>query len=93
METQLKLIVLVLLIFWMDCALLRLLEVIKRVDVITVNDEEARQLSPNIILLLRQQLKSRNGSLNYVVVKKRENIVACVSHGQQSIFLLQLYTT
>jgi sugar/nucleoside kinase (ribokinase family) len=31
--------------FWMDCALPELLEVIKRVDVITINDEEARQLS------------------------------------------------
>jgi sugar/nucleoside kinase (ribokinase family) len=29
----------------MDCALPELLEVIKRVDVITINDEEARQLS------------------------------------------------
>jgi hypothetical protein len=30
--------------FWMDCALPELLDVIKRVDVITINDEEARQL-------------------------------------------------
>jgi sugar/nucleoside kinase (ribokinase family) len=29
----------------MDCALPELMEVIKRVDVITINDEEARQLS------------------------------------------------
>jgi hypothetical protein len=35
--------------FWMDCALPRLLEVIKRVDVITINDEEARQLLENIL--------------------------------------------
>jgi hypothetical protein len=32
----------------MDCALPEL-EVIKRVDVITINDEEARQLSENIL--------------------------------------------
>jgi delta-aminolevulinic acid dehydratase/porphobilinogen synthase len=29
----------------MDCALPELMDVIKRVDVITINDEEARQLS------------------------------------------------
>jgi hypothetical protein len=34
--------------FWMDCALPELLEVM-RVDVITINDEEARQLSENIL--------------------------------------------
>jgi hypothetical protein len=33
----------------MDCALPELLEVIKRVDVITINDEEARQLLENIL--------------------------------------------
>ena len=31
--------------FWMDCALDDLLNVIKNVDVITINDEEARQLT------------------------------------------------
>jgi delta-aminolevulinic acid dehydratase/porphobilinogen synthase len=43
METK-KLVVLDTMNFWMDCALPELLEVIKRVDV-TINDEEARQLS------------------------------------------------
>ena len=31
--------------FWMDCALEELIQVIAKVDVITINDEEARQLS------------------------------------------------
>src|SRR5690606_24456643 len=37
-----KLIVLDTMNFWMDCALPELKEVLKRVDVITINDEEAR---------------------------------------------------
>jgi hypothetical protein len=36
--------------FWMDCALPELLEVIKRVDVITINDEEDNFLE-NILWL------------------------------------------
>ena len=40
-----KLVVLDTMNFWMDCALPELHEVMKRVDVITINDEEARQLS------------------------------------------------
>ena len=45
LETKPKLIVLDTMNFWMDCALEDLLNTIKRVDVITINDEEARQLS------------------------------------------------
>ena len=40
-----KLVVLDTMNFWMDCALPELLEVMKRIDVITINDEEARQLT------------------------------------------------
>jgi hypothetical protein len=39
METQPKLVVLDTMNFWMDCALPELMDVIKRVDVITINDE------------------------------------------------------
>ena len=42
MEKKPKLVVLDTMNFWMDCALPELLEVIQRVDVITINDEEAR---------------------------------------------------
>ena len=45
MTSKPKLVVLDTMNFWMDCALPELLDVIKRVDVITINDEEARQLS------------------------------------------------
>jgi sugar/nucleoside kinase (ribokinase family) len=47
-----KLVVLDTMNFWMDCALPELLDVIKRVDVITINDEEARQLSGEYSLVL-----------------------------------------
>jgi sugar/nucleoside kinase (ribokinase family) len=46
-----------------------LLDVMKRVDVITINDEEARQLSENT-LLLRLQPNSVYGT-KYVVIKRR----------------------
>jgi len=39
--------------FWMDIALERLLEVIAKVDVLTINDEEARQLSGEYSLVRR----------------------------------------
>ena len=45
MTVKPKLVVLDTMNFWMDIALNDLLDVIKRVDVITINDEEARQLS------------------------------------------------
>lgn len=45
MEERPKLVVLDTMNFWMDIALERLMEVIAKVDVLTINDEEARQLS------------------------------------------------
>ncbi len=45
METRPKLIVLDTMNFWMDIALDDLKKVISRIDVLTINDEEARQLS------------------------------------------------
>lgn len=58
MEKKPKLVVLDTMNFWMDCALPELLDVIKRVDVITINDEEARQLSGEYSLV-KVTLKSR----------------------------------
>lgn len=45
LEVKPKLVVLDTMNFWMDIALEPLKEVLKRVDVLTINDEEARQLS------------------------------------------------
>ncbi|KAF2518325.1 sugar kinase [Flavobacterium salilacus subsp. salilacus] len=72
MEKQPKLIVLDTMNFWMNCALPELLEVIKRVDVITINDEEARQLSGEYSLV-KAAAKIRQMGPEYVVIKKGEH--------------------
>ncbi|ESU24320.1 carbohydrate kinase [Flavobacterium enshiense DK69] len=72
METQPKLVVLDTMNFWMDCALPELLDVIKRVDVITINDEEARQLSGEYSLV-KAAAKIHEMGPKYVVIKKGEH--------------------
>ena len=67
-----KLVVLDTMNFWMDCALPELLEVIKRVDVITINDEEARQLSGEYSLV-KAAAKIHTMGPKYVVIKKGEH--------------------
>jgi sugar/nucleoside kinase (ribokinase family) len=69
---QPKLIVLDTMNFWMDCALPELLAVIKRVDVITINDEEARQLSGEYSLV-KAAAKIHQLGPKYVVIKKGEH--------------------
>jgi sugar/nucleoside kinase (ribokinase family) len=69
---QPKLIVLDTMNFWMDCALPELLQVIKRVDVITINDEEARQLSGEYSLV-KAAAKIHALGPKYVVIKKGEH--------------------
>ena len=72
MTTKPKLVVLDTMNFWMDCALPELLVVIKRVDVITINDEEARQLSGEYSLV-KAAAKIQTMGPNYVVIKKGEH--------------------
>jgi len=72
MEKQPKLVVLDTMNFWMDCALPELLDVIKRVDVITINDEEARQLSGEYSLV-KAAAKIQTMGPKYVVIKKGEH--------------------
>jgi len=67
-----KLVVLDTMNFWMDCALPELYEVMKRVDVITINDEEARQLSGEYALV-RAAAKIHKMGPKYVVIKKGEH--------------------
>ncbi len=67
-----KLVVLDTMNFWMDCALPDLLDVIKRVDVITINDEEARQLSGEYSLV-KAAAKIHTMGPKYVVIKKGEH--------------------
>jgi len=72
METKPKLVVLDTMNFWMDCALPELLEIIKRVDVITINDEEARQLSGEYSLV-KAAAKIHAMGPKYIVIKKGEH--------------------
>jgi sugar/nucleoside kinase (ribokinase family) len=72
MTVKPKLVVLDTMNFWMDCALPELMDVIKRVDVITINDEEARQLSGEYSLVKAAQKIHAMGP-KYVVIKKGEH--------------------
>ncbi|QLG45479.1 PfkB family carbohydrate kinase [Costertonia aggregata] len=72
METKPKLIVLDTMNFWMDNALPELLEVIQHIDVITINDEEARQLTGEYSLVKAAQ-KIHTMGPEYVVIKKGEH--------------------
>ena len=58
--------------FWMDCALKELMQVIAKVDVITINDEEARQLSGEYSLVVAAQKIMEMGP-KFVVIKKGEH--------------------
>ena len=79
-----KLVVLDTMNFWMDIALTELKEVIKKVDVITINDEEARQLSGEYSLLVAAEKIQAMGP-KYVVIKKGEH-GALLFHSDQVFF-------
>jgi sugar/nucleoside kinase (ribokinase family) len=84
MESQPKLVVLDTMNFWMDCALPELLDVIKRIDVITINDEEARQLSGEYSLV-KAAAKIQAMGPKYVVIKKGEH-GALLFHNKEVFF-------
>lgn len=84
MEITPKLVVLDTMNFWMDCALPELLDVIKRVDVITINDEEARQLSGEYSLV-KGAAKIHTLGPKYVVIKKGEH-GALLFHNNEVFF-------
>ncbi|MDR7369672.1 PfkB family carbohydrate kinase [Flavobacterium aquidurense] len=84
MEKKPKLVVLDTMNFWMDCALPELLDVIKRVDVITINDEEARQLSGEYSLV-RAANRIQEMGPKYVVIKKGEH-GALLFHNREVFF-------
>lgn len=84
MDKKPKLVVLDTMNFWMDCALPELLDVIKRVDVITINDEEARQLSGEYSLV-KAAAKIHTMGPKYVVIKKGEH-GALLFHGKEIFY-------
>jgi len=72
MHQRPKLVILDTMNFWMDNALSDLKEVISKVDVITINDEEARQLTGEYSLLVAARKINEMGP-KYVVIKKGEH--------------------
>lgn len=58
--------------FWMDSALEELKQVLKRIDVLIINDEEARQLSGTYSLVKAAQI-IRDMGPHYLVIKKGEH--------------------
>lgn len=67
--------------FWMDNSLDDLKKVIARVDVITINDEEARQLSGEYSLVKAARVIEKMGP-KYVVIKKGEHGALLFHQGQ-----------
>jgi len=76
-----KLVVLDTMNFWMDIALNDLHEVLKRVDVITINDEEARQLSGEYSLVNAAKTIHKMGPKT-VVIKKGEHGALLFNEGK-----------
>ena len=72
LKTRPKLVVLDTMNFWMDIALNDLKELLKRVDVLTINDEEARQLSGEYSLVKASQKILAMGP-KYLIIKKGEH--------------------
>lgn len=79
-----KLVMLDTMNFWMDIAMPDLLEVLKRVDVLTVNDEEARQLTGEYSLV-KAARKILDMGPQYLIIKKGEN-GALLFHGHKLFF-------
>lgn len=81
MANRPKLVVLDTMNFWMDIALDDLHTVLKRVDVITINDEEARQLSGEYSLVNAAKKIHEMGP-KYVVIKKGEHGALLFNEGK-----------
>jgi len=79
-----KLVVLDTMNFWMDNAWDELMEVIKKIDVITINDEEARQLSGQYSLVKAAKRIYEMGP-KYVIIKKGEH-GALLFHDEKIFF-------
>jgi len=72
MESKPKLIALDTMNFWMDIAMEPLKEVLKRIDVLVINDEEARQLSGELSLL-KAAAKIVEMGPRILIIKKGEH--------------------
>lgn len=79
-----KLVVMDTMNFWMDIALDDLKQTLKMVDVLTINDEEARQLSGEHSLLKAARVIRAMGP-KYLIIKKGEH-GALLFHGENLFF-------
>lgn len=84
MNSRPNLIILDTMNYWMDNTLEELLQVIKMVDVITINDEEARQLTGEYSLVIAAH-KIMNMGPKFVVIKKGEH-GALLFHKEEVFF-------
>lgn len=83
MQKRPKLIVLDTMNFWMDNCLEDLMEALKNVDVLTINDEEARQLSGEDSLVKAAKVIKKMGP-KYLVIKKGEH--GALLFGEEKVF-------
>lgn len=81
LKTRPKFIALDTMNFWMDIAMADLASVLKKVDMIILNDEEARQLSGEYALV-KAYRKIREMGPQYVIIKKGEH-GALLFHGEE----------
>jgi len=83
MKKRPKLIVLDTMNFWMDNCLEDLMEALKNADVLTINDEEARQLSNEESLVKAAKAIKKMGP-KYLIIKKGEH--GALLFGEEKIF-------
>ncbi len=84
MNKRPKLVVMDTMNFWMDIAMEELVKTIAMVDVLTINDEEARQLSGEYSLV-KAAAKIREMGPKYLIIKKGEH-GALLFHEEEVFF-------
>jgi len=84
MKKRPKLIALDTMNFWMDTAWNDLMEVLKDIDILIINDEEARQLSKDYSLVRAAKIIQNMGP-KYLIIKKGEH-GALLFHGKDIFF-------
>ena len=85
LEKRPKLVAMDTMNFWMDIAMEELKAVLKQVDILIINDEEARQLSGEYSLVKAARVIREMGP-KYLVIKKGEH-GALLFHGESTFFV------
>lgn len=85
LEKRPKLVAMDTMNFWMDIAMEELKAVLKQVDILIINDEEARQLSAEYSLVKAARVIREMGP-KYLVIKKGEH-GALLFHGESTFFV------